>query len=62
LIGDTLYGFSVKRAKELGLSRFYLHAAELGFQHPKTQQNMLFKAPWPEPDKKLLTSLGFSVE
>lgn len=62
LIGDTLYGFSVKKMKELKLTRFYLHAAELGFTHPKTSQNLLFKAPWSGEDKKVISSLGFSVE
>jgi 23S rRNA pseudouridine1911/1915/1917 synthase len=30
------------------LSRFALHAAELRFTHPKREETMAFKAPWPE--------------
>ncbi len=59
LVGDILYGYSRKKMNELGLTRFYLHAAELGFVHPKTGENLLFKVPWPENDQKKLTGFGF---
>jgi 23S rRNA pseudouridine1911/1915/1917 synthase len=39
LVGDLLYGYSAKKMKELGVSRFFLHAAELGFEHPKTKNS-----------------------
>jgi 23S rRNA pseudouridine1911/1915/1917 synthase len=38
-----------------GLTRFLLHAAELGFNHPRTQARMLFKQDWPEEIQKSLT-------
>jgi 23S rRNA pseudouridine1911/1915/1917 synthase len=38
-----------------GLTRFLLHAAELGFNHPKTQARMLFQQDWPDEIQKLLT-------
>ena len=60
LVGDTLYGYSQKKKKELDLQRFFLHAAELGFTHPKTNAEMLFKVGWPEPDNLKLLSLGFA--
>lgn len=60
LVGDTLYGYSVKKKKELALTRFFLHAAELGFSHPTTGSDMMFKANWPELDQAILTSMGFS--
>lgn len=57
IIGDQTYGAS-KRLKTLksvhlrqlieAMPRFALHAAELGFVHPKTHKKMIFKAPWPE--------------
>lgn len=59
LVGDLVYGFSVKKMKELGLSRFFLHAAELGFVHPVTQENLMFKIPWPEADNLKLLEWGF---
>lgn len=37
-----------------------LHAAELGFTHPGTEKNMLFKVEWPDDIRPLLLSLGFN--
>ena len=59
LVGDLLYGYSVKKMKTLGVQRFYLHAAELGFTHPMTGESMLYKKSWPEDDIKKLNSFGF---
>lgn len=59
LVGDITYGYSTKSTKEQNLNRFYLHAAELGFTHPKTQDNMIFKVSWPEADLALINSWGF---
>lgn len=59
LIGDTLYGYSQKKKNELDIHRFFLHAAELGFVHPSTNADMLFKVGWPEPDNLKLISFGF---
>lgn len=62
LVGDLLYGFSQKKMKELSINRFYLHAAELGFTHPTTQKELIFKTPWPENDIKKLIEFGFTNE
>jgi 23S rRNA pseudouridine1911/1915/1917 synthase len=62
LVGDVLYGFSVKKTKELGIKRFFLHAAELGFEHPRSKQMMEFRASWPAEDENKLIELGFSRE
>lgn len=59
ILGDSLYGYSVKKKKELDLQRFYLHAAELGFVHPSSKENMVFKVGWPQQDNKKLLELGF---
>jgi 23S rRNA pseudouridine1911/1915/1917 synthase len=59
LIGDMTYGFSAKKAKELGITRFYLHAAELGFTHPKTKEPMKFLIDWPKADFEKIKSWGF---
>lgn len=66
IVGDDVYG-GVKRAKGLKspalrrlietLPRFALHAAELGFVHPRSKQNMSFAAPWPEDLRDLLTAI-----
>lgn len=59
LVGDTLYGYSKKKKSELDLSRFYLHAAELGFVHPRTGEEKLFKISWPTEDDNKLKQFGF---
>lgn len=67
IAGDSLYGAD-KKIKGLPpksvqedlkkLSRFLLHAAELGFVHPVTGENMFFAQAWPDEDKKLISSWG----
>lgn len=56
LVGDPVYMPRVRvpaGASELldetlrGFRRQALHAAELGLKHPRTGEEMLFKAPWP---------------
>lgn len=47
IAGDDKYGddaFSKKMAQQ-GLTRLFLHAAELNFYHPGTEQNLQVKAP-----------------
>lgn len=60
LVGDKTYGYSVKKMHELNINRFFLHAAELGFQHPKTGISLKFKCPWPEADAEKIKSWGFA--
>ncbi len=62
LVGDVQYGYSLQKAKAENLKRFYLHAAELGFEHPTTQKPMLFKVDWPAEDLKKLLDLGYTNE
>lgn len=52
IVGDELYGSKRK------LSRFFLHAAELGFEHPRTGNRLFFKKDWPKEDKDQITSWG----
>ena len=40
------------------LPRFLLHAAELGFTHPKTQERLFFKKDWPEDILSLIKKWG----
>jgi 23S rRNA pseudouridine1911/1915/1917 synthase len=59
LVGDLTYGYSIKKMKELGLKRFFLHAAELGFVHPRTNEYVMFKVAWPKEDNDKLIEFGF---
>lgn len=60
LIGDVLYGGPIE-VKKIKLERFYLHAAELGFIHPRTNQELKFNCDWPETDQKIIETLGFKI-
>lgn len=53
LVGDPLYG-PKKTIKGHGQ---FLHAQELGFEHPKTHELMIFTAPLPPIFEKILTTL-----
>ncbi len=67
IAGDDLYGAHKKiktiAAKKLqadltNLNRFLLHAAELGFAHPVTNENLFFSQDWPADIKLLLEQWG----
>ena len=45
LVGDPTYG---DRRPTLGLSRPFLHAAELSFDHPATGERVVFESPLPD--------------
>jgi 23S rRNA pseudouridine1911/1915/1917 synthase len=55
IAGDLTYAPN----KKIDIPRFALHAAELGFVHPSTGENLFFRVPWPEDLSPFLKSLGF---
>jgi 23S rRNA pseudouridine1911/1915/1917 synthase len=61
IVGDSVYG----RGKtvpglDIPIARQALHAAVLGFQHPKTHKQMRFESPLPDDYRALVTALeGF---
>jgi 23S rRNA pseudouridine1911/1915/1917 synthase len=63
LVGDPTYGRPRKLKDEslAELTREYkrqaLHAAKLGLKHPRTGEEMLFEAPWPEDFTHLVNVL-----
>lgn len=67
IAGDVLYAAD-KKVKNIeakatqedirNLPRFLLHAAELGFTHPRTQERLTFKQDWPEDIRTLLKKWG----
>ncbi len=67
IVSDEVYGssknFNSVKSVSLRLQlqefpRLALHAAELGFKHPRTNENLLFKQDWPEEIKIRLRELG----
>ena len=61
LLGDPVYGRTrpVHRdlLKKLGFERQALHAAELGFVHPVSKENLSFKSPLPSDIQELFGAL-----
>lgn len=51
IVGDKLYG------GKMLLSRQFLHAVELSFDHPKTKKRMRFEAKLPEDLEKVLSRI-----
>lgn len=54
VVGDQRYA---PRRSTLGLGRLFLHAAELGFDHPTTGERMHFESPLPADLADLLVGL-----
>ncbi len=48
VVGDPLYGGGKKVAREMGLERQALHAASLGFDHPRSGERLRFSSGLPE--------------
>lgn len=48
-VGDPTYGGDPVLARQLGLERQWLHAVELGFNHPRTGESIKFHSEYP-PD------------
>ena len=47
-VGDLTYGADPTQSARLGLHRQWLHARELGFLHPRTQDEVRFVSDYPE--------------
>ena len=47
-VGDPLYGGDPVLAARLGLERQWLHAVELGFDHPGSGEPVRFTSPYPD--------------
>ncbi|MFC0214178.1 RluA family pseudouridine synthase [Paenibacillus chartarius] len=56
LVGDPMYG----RSKGLKMDGQALHAAKLGFEHPRTKELLMFEAPLPADMEHLLHILRTS--
>jgi len=61
LVGDTTYGADPVLAKSLAMSRPWLHAAELHFEHPVTGEKLDFLAPYPDDLTRSLALLSDAV-
>lgn len=57
LVGDTFYGADPTQASRLNLERQWLHAVELGFQHPITGLPTTVRSPYPADLQATLNQL-----
>lgn len=57
LVGDTVYGRGGRRGRAARLDRPALHAAVLGFSHPRSGERLRFEAPPPADLSDLLARL-----
>jgi 23S rRNA pseudouridine1911/1915/1917 synthase len=47
-VGDLTYGADPVLAQRVGLTRQWLHAVRLGFEHPESQEWVEFESPYPD--------------
>ncbi len=47
-VGDVFYGADPGQAQQLGLERQWLHASSVGFAHPRTGEQVVVEAPYPQ--------------
>jgi 23S rRNA pseudouridine1911/1915/1917 synthase len=57
-VGDLTYGADPVLARRLGLTRQWLHARELGFEHPTTGEWTVITSPLPDDLQHALDVLG----
>jgi 23S rRNA pseudouridine1911/1915/1917 synthase len=56
--GDRLYGADPVLAAHLGLTRQWLHAVRLSFEHPSTGREVIFESPYPDDLARALEILA----
>ena len=57
LVGDPLYGADPTLAERVGLRRQWLHAMELTFVHPVSQEQVTFSSQYPSDLQHALDAL-----
>lgn len=57
-VGDTTYGADPTMAKRLGLTRQWLHAVRLGFEHPSDGQWVEFGSSYPDDLQQALDKIA----
>jgi len=65
VIGDTTYGDGKENRlfrERFGLMRLALHAAELTFPHPRTEELLVIRAPFTSDLARPLAAMGFPVD
>jgi 23S rRNA pseudouridine1911/1915/1917 synthase len=59
VVGDERYGSAVLAGwRPLPAGRFFLHAAELAFDHPRSHERCRFSSPLPEDLRNVLSRVS----
>ncbi|WP_046470850.1 RluA family pseudouridine synthase [Allosalinactinospora lopnorensis] len=56
-VGDHLYGADPTLSERLGITRQWLHAVRLGFEHPTEGRYVEFESPYPEDLQRVIDQL-----
>lgn len=62
IVGDPVYGVTGSLASALGLTRPFLHAAELSFIHPVTGESVELSEPLPDELRRALLAAGLDAD
>jgi 23S rRNA pseudouridine1911/1915/1917 synthase len=60
-VGDPLYGADPALAARVGLTRQWLHAVRLGFEHPDTGEHVEYESEYPEDLAEALDKIRYAV-
>lgn len=60
-LGDLTYGADPTLAARVGLTRQWLHAVRLGFEHPESGEHVEYDSPYPEDLQRALDLLRDAV-
>ncbi len=60
-VGDLTYGADPKLAARVGLSRQWLHAVRLGFEHPESGERVEYESDYPDDLQRALDNLRDAV-
>jgi 23S rRNA pseudouridine1911/1915/1917 synthase len=60
-VGDLTYGADPALAKRLGLTRQWLHAVRLAFDHPATGERIVVSSAYPDDLRTALERLRSGV-
>jgi 23S rRNA pseudouridine1911/1915/1917 synthase len=60
-VGDLTYGADPSLAARVGLTRQWLHAVRLGFEHPDSGEYVEYESDYPDDLQHALDTLRYAV-
>jgi 23S rRNA pseudouridine1911/1915/1917 synthase len=56
-VGDLTYGADPTLSRRVGLTRQWLHAVRLGFEHPETGERVSYETEYPDDLRRALEAI-----